>query len=331
MKSPWLAVFVVAAIANLCMTQADSSEPDQAPLPTADGLRGNQPGEIRSDNGLGMKLVWCPPGVVRMEDVEVTQQPAATPKAAVANDDDFIDPEADQAAQSQTVITTTKITQVNAFISRGYWIGKFEVTQPEWKQVMATKPWSGKQFQKESDDIPVTWVTWDDAIAFCRKLTDQERKAGRLPAGWEYTLPTEAQWERACRARTETVFSFGDDARQLGDYAWFRDNALGAGQQFAHPVGQKKPNPWGLYDMHGNVFEWCRDAYAQKLPGGRDPETTVGGSVRIFRGGSWCVDGTYCRSADRSWPPPQKEYAAIGVGFRVALSTVQPAPVEPTR
>ena len=252
-----------------------------------DSLRGKEAGEIRDDNGLKMKIVWCPPGFVRMGDIDEVP--------------------------------------VNAFVTRGYWIGKFEVTQAEWKRVMKSEPWNGKQFMKVADDIPVTWVSWDDSLAFCHKLTEQERQGGRLPAGWEYTLPTEAQWERACRARTETVFSFGDDAAKLGDHAWFRANAIDAGEQYAHPVGQKKPNPWGLYDMHGNVFEWCRDVYVQKLPGGRDPETIGEGSLRMFRGGSWCVDGSYCRSANRKWTPPQREYVALGVGFRVALCPVTPA------
>jgi formylglycine-generating enzyme required for sulfatase activity len=255
--------------------------------PADDALKGKEAGEVRDDNGLKIKLVWCPPGFVRMGDID--EEP------------------------------------VNAFVTRGYWIGKFEVTQLEWKRVMGTEPWNGKPFVKAGDDIPVTWVNWDDSLAFCRSLTEQEREAGRLPAGWEYTLPTEAQWERACRARTETMFSFGDDAAKLGDYAWTRDNAMNGGEQHAHPVGQKKPNPWGLYDMHGNVFEWCRDVYIQKLPGGRDPETTGEGSRRMFRGGSWCVEGSYCRSANRKWTPPQREYVALGVGFRVALCALPPA------
>jgi formylglycine-generating enzyme required for sulfatase activity len=282
-----LSVGLVGLVAVFQSAESRPDEPATVAKPAGDSLKGKEAGEIRDDNGLKMKLVWCPPGFVRMGD--------------------------------------TGEAPVNAFLSRGFWIGKFEVTQAEWKRVMATEPWNGRNFAKVADDIPVTWVNWDDATAFCRKLDEQERQAGRLPAGWEYTLPTEAQWERACRARTETVFSFGDDASKLGDYAWFRTNAIDAGEQYAHPVGRKKPNPWGLYDMHGNVFEWCRDVYTKKLPGGRDPETTGDGPLRIFRGGSWCVDGAYCRSANRAWTPPQKEYVALGVGFRVALSPARAA------
>jgi formylglycine-generating enzyme required for sulfatase activity len=103
-----------------------------------------------------------------------------------------------------------------------------------------------------------------------------------LPNGWEYRLPTEAQWEYACRAGTTTTYCFGDDPKQLGDYAWYKDNA----EARTHAVGQKKANAWGLHDMHGNVWEWCRDAYQGKLPGGEDPEVRAG-SYRVFRGGSW--------------------------------------------
>jgi formylglycine-generating enzyme required for sulfatase activity len=132
-------------------------------------------------------------------------------------------------------------------------------------------------------------------------MTNLERAAGRLPAGWEYTLPTEAQWERACRARTETRFSFGDDESNLGDYAWFEDNAWNAGEEFAHRVGLKKANPWGLHDMYGNVNEWCRDYFAEKLPGGRDPEVTADGKYRIFRsGGFGATAGSFGRLSQRN-------------------------------
>lgn len=329
MLPTWRALFVAAAAALAGVAPAQSGEPGKTQAVAADSMHGKAPGEVRDDNGIEMKLVWCPPGSVTMQDVEKVAEPVAikVEKTGKPNDDDDDDndndvPKGEPVPQPRV---TTKVTPVRAFLTRGYWIGKFEVTQAEWKQVMATEPWNGKPFHKAGDDHPVTWVNWDDSMAFCRKLTAQEREAGRLPAGWEYTLPTEAQWERACRARTDTVFSFGDDESKLGDYAWFRANAMDQGQQFVQPVGRKKPNPWGLYDMHGNVFEWCRDVYAQKLPGGRDPETSGDGPFRIFRGGSWCVDGSYCRSADRSWPKPNRDYAAIGVGLRVALCAVPPS------
>src|SRR4029078_11049544 len=124
---------------------------------------------------------------------------------------------------------------------------------------------------KEGGDFPTTWVNWVEAMEFGRRLTERERKAGRLPDDWEYTLPNEAQWERACRARNETKFSFGDDESSLGEYAWYHKNANGIGEKHPHRVGQKKPNPWGLHDMYGNVCEWCRDYFSESRPSGRDP------------------------------------------------------------
>ena len=162
-------------------------------------------------------------------------------------------------------------------------------------------------------------------MRFCRGLTEQERQAGRLSNDWEYTLPTEAQWERACRARTETKFSFGDEDLKLGEYAWFRDNSWNAGEQYAHAVGQKKANPWGLCDMYGNVWEWCRDIYTDKLPGGRDPEVKpdekTGDSPRMARGGCFTNGAARSLSAKRlRYSPGLCHFYG---GFRVALSSVR--------
>ena len=239
---------------------------------------------VRNDNGLQMKLVWCPPGKFNMG-----------PK----------------------VVTT---------LTQGFWLGRFEVTQSEWKEVMQSEPWKEKLVTKEGADFPATWVSWNDATEFCCKLTGQERQAGRLSNDWEYTLPTEAQWERACRAQTETIFSFGDDEKELGDYAWFRDNALmKSGEKYAHRVGQKKANPWGIYDVHGNVWEWCRDIYAEKLPGGSNPEVMPDENTkevrRINRGGGWGGVADHCRSAFRMSDLP--DYKSGNLGFRVALSAVE--------
>jgi formylglycine-generating enzyme required for sulfatase activity len=282
-------------------------------------MRGKEPGEVRDDNGLKMKLVWCPPGFVTMENVEVIEEPAAKKQDKPNNDDDEVDPKDKPAPEPRQ---TETITPVKVFLTKGYWLGQYEVTQSEWKLVMQTEPWKGQDFTKEGADYPATFVSWNDAVDFCHKLTEQERQAGRLPNDWEYTLPTEAQWERACRARTETRFSFGDDESKLGDYAWFSANASNAEEQYAHRVGQKKVNPLGLCDMHGNVWEWCRDVYTEKLPGGRDPKVKAdektNGSFRVNRGGGWSIGATSCRSGGRGWNQPDYRYGDLG--FRPALA-----------
>src|SRR5262249_51063749 len=145
----------------------------------------------------------------------------------------------------------------------------------------------------DADKLPVENVSWTNAVEFCRALTEQEHKAGRLPAGWEYCLPTEAQWEYACRAGTQTLYSFGDDESRLGDFAWYINNC----QNRTHEVGQKLPNAWGLHDMHGNVWEWCCDG-----------ETASKGNERVsvceYRGGGLYNDERECVSAARFWDMP---------------------------
>lgn len=269
-------------------------EPDNAKKLAADSLLGTEPGQLRDDNESKLKLVWCPPGSLTRE-IQV-----------------------EQITRTRTgTRTLLKVTPVKKFVTRGYWLGKYEVTQAEWKQVMGTEPWKGQRFTEVGDDCPATYVSWDDAASFCRKLTEQERSAGRLPDGWAYTLPTEVQWERACRAETKSVFSFGDDESQIGEYAWHNANTWNAGERYAHRVGQKKPNPWGLCDVHGNVWEWCQDFHAEKLEGARDTEITESSSSRIVRGGGWSFAPVDCRSANRLFQPGAGDH---DIGFRVALS-----------
>jgi formylglycine-generating enzyme required for sulfatase activity len=185
--------------------------------------------------------------------------------------------------------------QTKVTISRGFWMSKYEVTQAEYKAVMGNNPSYFKGNNK-----PVGKVSWNDAVAYCAKLTEQEKAAGRLPGGYEYRLPTEAEWEYAYRAGTTTRFSYGDDPEYslLGEYAWYYPNSGGT----THPVGKKKPNRWGLYDMHGNLWEWCQDMYGN-YPGGSvtDPQGAVTGSYRVMRGGDWGSDKLSGRSAYRSW------------------------------
>ena len=208
--------------------------------------------------------------------------------------------------------------QVTVALTKPFGLGKYEVTQGQFKKVMGTEPWNGADFVKADKDFPATCVDWDDATKFCQKLTAIERNAGKLKANEEYRLPTEAEWEYACRAGTKTVFSFGNDKPKLGEYAWFYGNAFDAGEKYAHKTGLKKPNPWGLHDMHGNVWEWCSDWYGGKLAGGTDPVGPNGGSYRVFRGGSWRDYPDYCRSASRNnFAPSSRPHH---LGFRVARS-----------
>ena len=211
---------------------------------------------------------------------------------------------------------------VQVTLSRGFWLCETEVTQGQFRRVMQSTPWKSEtdvRDVKEGSDYAASYISYDDAVAYCEKLTAQEKAAGRLPAGWKYALPTEAQWEYACRAGTTTKYSFGDEESRLGDYGWW-GGFVGEGnaktEQYAHRVGQKKSNPWGLRDMHGNVWEWCADWYGEKLPGGHDPVGVPAGLGRVLRGGGWGNGAIICRSAIRSSLPP--DLGIFEQGFRVA-------------
>jgi formylglycine-generating enzyme required for sulfatase activity len=211
---------------------------------------------------------------------------------------------------------------VNVTISRPFLISQTEVTQSQWKQLMASEPWKGKPFVKEGDNYPASHISWEMANEFCNRLTEREHLAGRVP-NERYTMPTEAQWEYACRAGTQTAYSFGDDKSLLGDYAWWGGHECGGnsrGQEYGHEVATKKPNPWGIYDMHGNMWEWCSDYAAGDQVGGVDPKGPSSGPGRILRGGGWPECPTFLRSANRTDGGP-----AVGnFGVRV-IRVAEPA------
>lgn len=185
-------------------------------------------------------------------------------------------------------------------VSKPFYLGKYEVTQEQWQTIMGNNP---SLFQGDPKR-PVEQVSWNDVQEFIRRLNAKENVK-------IYRLPTEAEWEYAVRAGTTTAYSFGDDASQLSLYGWCRDNS----ERQTHPVGQLRPNPWGLYDMHGNVWEWVFDWYGRyRADATTDPQGPDSGSHRMRRGGGWNNDGKFCRSANR--------YSVTGyrddfLGFRV--------------
>jgi len=197
-------------------------------------------------------------------------------------------------------------------ISKAFYLGTTEVTQKVWKSVMGTEPWKEGSKAKEGNDYAASYISWNDAQAFCKKISEKEGK--------KYRLPTEAEWEYACRAGTTTKASFGDAIDKLGDYAWYKDNTEDVGEKYANRVGQKRPNPWGLYDIHGNVWEWCSDVRGsyENSPT-TDPQGPRAGTSRVVRGGSCWNSASSCRSASRYYYSPSCRYGSLG--FRVVCSS----------
>lgn len=197
--------------------------------------------------------------------------------------------------------------QMRVTLSQGFWLGKTEVTQSQYEAVTGSNP---STFKEAGPNAPVEQVSWIDAMAFCQKLNERERATGRLPSGYEYTLPTEAQWEYACRAETTSAYSGEPEGM-----AWHERNSGG----ITHPVAQRRPNAWGFHDMLGNVLEWCYDWYGD-YPGGTvtDPIGPSRGHYRMARGGSWKNDLRVGRSAARAGGSAgRRDYT---MGFRLALA-----------
>ena len=200
-------------------------------------------------------------------------------------------------------------------ITRPFYLGTTEVTQGQFEAVMGTSPWKDQESVKEGSDYAASYVRWEDAVEFCERLSAKELKM--------YRLPTEAEWEYACRAVTRTAYSFGNSSDDLSEYAWWGGLAGGGScqdEKYAHQVGQKRANSWGLYDMHGNVYEWCQDWYEEDYYGNSptdDPTGPTTGSYRVLRGGGWFNHAWLCRSAFRSYGSP--DGLLYGLGFRMAL------------
>ena len=248
----------------------------------AEHLQAQTPKEIT--NSIGMKLMLVPKGTFMMGS-----------------------PESEQRREGNE-------TQHEVTISKDYYLGVYEVTQAEYQQVMNKNPsyFQGAKI-RDSSRHPVEQVSWNDAVEFCKRLSElpEEKRAGRV-----YRLPTEAEWEYACRAGSKTAYSFGESSKALDDYAWYD----GGSNRQTHPVGEKKPNAWGLFDMHGNVWEWCSDWYGQYPKGVvSDPAGPKEGSARVQRGGGWVGLAAVCRSAHRDGFVPSVRDG--DGGFRVALSS----------
>jgi formylglycine-generating enzyme required for sulfatase activity len=257
-------------------------------------------------NSIGMKFVLIPGGTFKM----------GSPPSEEGSLDDEV--------------------QHEVTISKDYYLGAFEVTQSQYQQIMGKNPsiFEGKKMVDrippkkhpktgrtieeavknpiDTNNYPVDSITKLDAIEFCKRLSrlPEERKARR-----GYRLPTEAEWEFACRAGSNKAYSFGDRPELLKDYSWFSGNS----NNHTHPVGEKMPNAWGLYDMHGNVWEWCSDWYGDySKTAVTDPTGPREGTSSAMRGGGWGDEAAACRSATRNRLNPYSEFARLG--FRVALS-----------
>ena len=191
-------------------------------------------------------------------------------------------------------------------LTKDFWMQTTETTQAQWEAVMGKNP-----SELKGADLPVEMVSWNDCQEFLKKLTERAKEQWK---GKKAGLPTEAEWEYACRAGEKGKWCFGDDEKKLGEYAWFRDNA----EKSTHPVAQKKANAWGLYDMHGNVREWCKDWYGTyEKDAGTDPTGPVKGEYCVFRGGSWNSNARGASSAYRIEMSPA--YCDRGGGVRPVL------------
>ena len=248
---------------------------DPAPGPKQADAGQSNPGDTMT-NSIGMKLAFIPPGEFVM----------GSPKTEAGR----------EGHETQHKVTLTK----------GFHLGIHTVTQAQWKAVMGE---SASRFK--GDNLPVDEVLWRDAAAFCKKLSEKEGRA--------YRLPTEAEWEYACRAGTTTTFNTGDGEDALAGAGWYGGNS---DAQATHPVGQKKPNAWGLYDMHGNVWQWCNDAFGNYASTAITDPTgpgDAGRQVYVLRGGDWRCAPRFCRSGKRFGSGPNFRDDVFR-GFRVALA-----------
>jgi formylglycine-generating enzyme required for sulfatase activity len=238
-------------------------------------------------NSLGMKMMWIEPGHFLM-----------------GSGTDEKGREEDESPQHKVILT------------KGFYIGSTEVTQQQWVKLMGAGPWSSNRNIAKGDKLPAVMMTWGEAALFCKKLGDKE--------GRRYRLPTEAEWEYACRAKTTTWFYWGDEYD--GRYAWSSKNS----KRSIHEVGTRLPNAWGLFDMGGNVWEWCSDWHEPHTASEvTDPNGPTTGTKRVIRSGSYNNSIWDCRCAERGCVPPKTRGGSIGL--RVVMEVEPPGEVESRR
>lgn len=254
-------------------------------------------------NGAQMEFVWIEPGTFTMGMTEEQEQLLRNKGLLKWNE------ETEQPAHQMT-------------ISKGFYLEKYEITQGQWEAMMGNKPWSVDSYLQDNPSNPAVDISWNDVQELVRSLNQA--------AGEEvYRLPTEAEWEYACRAGTNTLWSFGDDESQLKDYAWYYDNVWTMGLQYAQPVGTKLPNPWGLFDMHGNVWEWVQDWWYRvyTTEAQIDPTGPPIGFHRVRRGGDSYNSNFYTLSSFRHAHPPDDRQS--GNGARLVKVVPVPTLVTP--
>ncbi|MFA6107651.1 MAG: formylglycine-generating enzyme family protein [Candidatus Latescibacterota bacterium] len=239
---------------------------------------GNKEKTVKLPGGAEMEFVWIEPGTFTM----------GSPESEYGRFQD-------EGPQHEVRLT------------QGFWLAKYELTQAQWQAVMGTQPWSGQDYVVAEPSHPATHISWTDVQLLLQRLSQE---AGEKI----WRLPTEAEWEYACRAGTTTAWSHGSGASQLYDYGWYDGNTQKVSKAYPHKVGTREPNPWGLYDMHGNVAEWCQDGGDPKYPSEprTDPVGPATTAYRFVRGGGFNSSAQSTRSATRYDFPITDRGATLG-------------------
>lgn len=297
-----VATFIVALsllVASIAVAtrNSNSTTPDaltQAPGAVAESPDSTRPGPLT--NSIGMTLVNIPPGEFLMGGTKSAEE---IRRIFGTNEVEFSHEHPRHPVQ----------------ITKPFYMATTEVTRQQWEEIMTTTPWLRHPENPTGPDFPAIFVTWDDATEFCRRLSDKEQAT--------YRLPTEAEWEYACRAGTSTMFSCGNQVSELEKFAWIAINTTAVGENYSHRVAQKLPNPWGLHDIHGNVYEWCSDFYGAQYYSdspAADPPGPIEGPGHVFRGGNYSGGPRHCRCSYRYYDDRRhfpNGGASNNIGFRV--------------